>query len=43
MNNYPLSILIYNRIKELNLSKKQIVERMGYKNISKGLRRLNEY
>jgi hypothetical protein len=37
----PLSILIGERSQELNLSRSELVARCGYKNISKGLRRLD--
>ena len=38
----PLSILIRKRSQELGLSRSELVRRCGYKNISKGLRRLDQ-
>jgi hypothetical protein len=38
----PLTILIRQRSQELGLSRSELVRRCGYKNISKGLRRLDE-
>ena len=38
----PLSILIRRRSQELGLSRSELVRRCGYKNISKGLRRLDQ-
>jgi hypothetical protein len=38
----PLSILIRSRSQELGLSLNELVRRCGYKNISKGLRRLDQ-
>ena len=38
----PLSILIRKRSQELRLNRTELVARCGYKNISKGLRRLDE-
>ena len=38
----PLSILIRKRSQELSLSRSELVARCGYKNISKGLRRLDQ-
>src|SRR5262245_57718679 len=37
----PLSILIRERSRELNLGRSELVARCGYRNISKGLRRLD--
>ena len=38
----PLSILIRKRCQDLGLSRSELVLRCGYKNISKGLRRLDQ-
>ena len=38
----PLSILIRKRCQDLGLSRSELVRRCGYKNISKGLRRLDQ-
>ena len=38
----PLSILIRKRSQELSLSRSELVTACGYKNISKGLRRLDQ-
>jgi hypothetical protein len=38
----PLTILIRQRSQELGLSRSELVQRCGYKNISKGLRRLDQ-
>ena len=38
----PVSTLIRKRCQELGLSRSELVRRCGYKNISKGLRRLDQ-
>ena len=38
----PLPRLITRRCRELDLSRRELVQRCGYKNISKGLRRLDQ-
>jgi hypothetical protein len=38
----PIQNLITRRCRELGLSRSELVERCGYKNISKGIRRLEE-
>ncbi|MDP8268590.1 MAG: hypothetical protein P9L97_07685 [Candidatus Tenebribacter davisii] len=43
MKNITISELITNRMKKLNLSKKEVVVRMGYSNITKGLRNLGNF
>jgi hypothetical protein len=37
-----IQILIEDRSQELGLGRSQLVQRCGYKNISKGIRRLDE-
>ena len=39
----PLSDLINDRLSELRISRTDVVERMGFANQSKGLRRLDDY
>ncbi len=39
----PLTTLIRNRFRELNVKRVDVVKRMGYSNIAKGLRRLDEF
>jgi hypothetical protein len=39
---WPIEKLIIERCRELGLSRRELVERCGYKNVSKGLRRLEQ-
>ncbi len=40
---YPIEELIQNRMKELGLTRSEVARRVGYKNLSKGVRKLQEY
>ncbi len=40
---YPIKKFVNDRIKELGISKNEVVRRTGYTNISKGLRRLEQF
>ncbi len=39
----PLQLLIYNKLKEVYLSKPELVRSLGYKNVSKGIRNLESF
>jgi hypothetical protein len=41
--NYPINIEIYNLLHSSNLSPKEFVEHLGYRNIAKGLRHLDSW
>ena len=41
-SNLPIGTLVTNRIVELDLTRAQVVRRFGYRNITKGLRRLDQ-
>ena len=42
MNSYPFNEFIYDRMSELNISRKDLVFRMEFKNIQKGYTRVDD-